>query len=86
LKQENGWYCGLATRFSNHYYVVIKKDDIKSRCGQINMRMLRGKSVSSLKLISSKTDFDEMTNRCASCKYLLEQDKVQRTEPQPFRY
>ena len=76
-----GWYCGLATRFTNHYYTVIKKDDLKSRCGTINMEMLRGKTVSSLKLIKFKSK-----NICASCKNLLEQDEGHTKKVEPFRY
>ncbi len=78
---KKGWYSGLASRFSNHYFVTITKRDIRSRCGQINIKMLNGKSVSSLKLISHKSK-----NTCASCKFLLEQDEVHTQMVEPFRY
>jgi len=78
---KKGWYSGLASRFSNHYYVIIKKHQIRSRCGQINMKMLNGKGVASLKLISPKSK-----NICRSCEFLLEQDEVHTQMVEPHRY
>ncbi len=77
---KKGFYCGLNSRFSNHYYVRLKTDDIQSRCGQINMRMLRGESVKTLKLTKSKD------NRCQGCVNLLKQDEEQKNFVEPFRY
>ena len=79
---KKGWYYGLNSRFSNHYFVVIKKDDIRSRCGQINMKMLKDNSVKSLKLI----DPNSTKNLCKSCKYLLTQDDEHSRLLEPFRY
>lgn len=79
---KKGWYNGLARRFSNHYFVTITKRDIKSRCGQINIKMLNGKSVSELKLINPKS----AKNICASCKFLLDQDEIHTQMVEPYRY
>ena len=80
-EMEQGWYCGLASRFSNHYYTKIKKDDIQSRCGQINLKMLRGQSVTSLKPANPNS-----RNNCRGCQNLLNQDKEHETLSEPHRY
>jgi len=79
---NKGWYLGLSSRFSNHYYVKIKEDEIKSRCGQINMKMLNGRSVSTLKLFVPKSE----RNVCQSCKFLLTQDEEHKLLLEPHRY
>lgn len=79
---KKGWYYGLNSRFSNHYFIVIKKDDIRSRCGQINMRMLKDNNVQSLKLIDPKSK----KSLCKSCEFLLEQDEEHKLLLEPFRY
>ena len=78
---KKGWYCGLASRFSNHYYVKIKQDGIQSRCGQISLKMLRGEGISSLKLMKT-----EIKNRCRGCENLLRQDEEHTRLIEPYRY
>lgn len=85
MKQQllkKGWYNGLESRFSNHYFVKIDHDDIRSRCGQINMKMLNGKGITELRLLDPKTTID----LCKSCKYLLLQDDEHKRLLEPFRY
>lgn len=82
LEIKKGWYLGLASRFSDHYYVKIKIDEIRSRCGQINMKMLNGKSVTTLKLFDPKSN----RNVCQSCKFLLTQDEEHKLLLEPYRY
>ena len=77
---QKGWYCGLNTRFSNHYYTKIKEDDIQSRCGQINLKVLKGKSITTLKPTKTKN------NLCQGCINLLMHDEEQLTYVEPFRY
>jgi len=79
---KKGWYYGLNSRFSNHYFTSIQKDDIKSRCGQINMKMLKDNNVKSLKLMKPKSK----QHRCRSCEFLLDQDKQHTQMVEPFRY
>ena len=86
-KQElmkKGWYYGLASRFSDHYFVKINEDEIRSRCGQINMTMLKGKNISALKLFDPKATTE--SNLCKSCKYLLLQDEEHTRLLEPHRY
>jgi len=77
---QKGWYCGLNSRFSHHYYVKIKQDDIQSRCGQISLKMLKGKSITTLKPTKTKN------NLCQGCKNLLMHDEEQLTYVEPYRY
>lgn len=87
LKQQlskKGWYYGLASRFSDHYFIKIEKDDIRSRCGQINMSMLKGKSITELKLYDPKATTEK--HLCGSCVHLLLQDAEQKRMLEPFRY
>ncbi len=79
---RKGWHTGLASRFANHYYIRIKQDDIRSRCGQISLTMLRGNDISSLKLMKE----DSTNNICQGCKNLLQQDEEQKLHVEPHRY
>ena len=83
MEEMKGWCSGLNPRFSNHYYTKIKPDDIQSRCGQINMKMLRGQSVTTLKLINLKVKNNKM---CRGCQNLLKQDEEQLLLVEPHRY
>lgn len=77
---KKGWFTGLASRFSNHYYVKLKQDNIQSRCGQISLRMLNGRGLDTLKLMKSKYKL------CGSCQHLIDQDSEQKMLLEPFRY
>jgi len=77
---NKGWYAGLSSRFSNHYYVKLRTDKIQSRCGQISLKMLDGKGLNALKPMKSKYKL------CGSCQHLIDQDKEQKLLLEPFRY
>jgi len=80
---NKGWYAGLSSRFSNHYYVKLRTDKIQSRCGQISLKMLGGRGLEALKPMNTKT---KNNNMCRGCQNLLKQDEEQKLLLEPHRY
>ena len=79
---KEGWYKGLSSRFSDHYYLVISKTDVKTRCGQVTMTMLSDQYTDELKLFVPKNK----QNLCGSCINLIDQDKYKQEFEEPHRY